>query len=77
MDVVEAEGRMLVAAKAYEGWTDDDLWVEYTTCCDAYLSYGDENERATCEAIGLALISRGVTAAQLANPLTSPFRGAA
>jgi hypothetical protein len=67
----EATGRIQVAAAAYEGWAIGDLWAEFTLLTDeAWEGGGDAPEPvawAKREAIGLALIGRGLTAADLAR----------
>lgn len=75
IDMTEAQGRQALAASAYRLWPTDELWEELVLVIDeAWDGRGTEdgpepNAWATREAIGLALIARGASAAEVERGL--------
>ena len=71
IDGDEAMGRARIAAAAYEDWPTGELWEEFTLLTDESWEGREtadgplQEPWAKREAIGLALIGRGVTAAEL------------
>ncbi len=72
----EALQRMEIAASQYIGWETADLWDELGLLTDEAwegretVDGPDQDVWAKRESIGLALIDRGATAAEIATGLT-------
>lgn len=60
----EVTMRLALARASFENWPTDELWNEYVLLVDEG-AQGDKLAEAKSEAIGLALIGRGATAADL------------
>ena len=68
IDENESAARAAIAALAYMHWSTDDLWDEFILLTDEAWEGRETPEPITWarrEAIGLALIGLGVTAAEL------------